>query len=282
MTPPDQATNIPINTILTWSTVGGANEYIVEYALNSGMSGAISNVTGSTNFGLSGLTAGTTYYWRAMAKNGSLTSDWSSIWSFTTTTPQGLEAPVLWTPVNNSQNVTRSPALYWYPVSGAAYYTLQYSTSTTFNPNTEYANIEVNNQQLSNLAAKTTYYWRVKAHNPPMESAWSTVWKFKTVNSGKFSIPEANEIAVEKASLSFNPNPFSTLAYFKLEVFETDLVSIDITDIFGRKTAVLINEFRNPGTYEFDFDASSIPAGVYYCHLIVGNEIQTLKMVVMK
>jgi hypothetical protein len=115
-----------------------------------------------------------------------------------------------------------------------------------------------------------------------MESAWSTVWKFKTVNSGKFSIPEANEIAVEKASLSFNPNPFSTLAYFKLEVFETDLVSIDITDIFGRKTAVLINEFRNPGTYEFDFDASSIPAGVYYCHLIVGNEIQTLKMVVMK
>jgi hypothetical protein len=281
VSPTDGQINVPANATVSWQQVTGANAYVILYSETSDFSSCLIISTNGLSYTLSGLKENIKYYWKVKGIFNYFSGPWSDIRSFNTAAFEAIP-PVLRSPIDRQMGVSVNPSFYWYTAVGCSYYNLEYSKNSSFSPSVTLNELYGTTKSITGLTPKTTYYWRMNAMYGDFPSPWSETWSFKTVNSGKFSIPEANEVAGENASLSFNPNPFSSLAHCSLEVFEQDIVSIDITDIFGRKIASLINEFRNPGTYEFDFDASSIPAGVYYCHLIVGNEIQTLKMVVMK
>jgi photosystem II stability/assembly factor-like uncharacterized protein len=192
-----------------------------------------------------------------------------------------LNPPTLLTPTNGSTNVILSPTLTWNSVSGATAYDLQYSTRPNFSNAKTISDITTTYKQISGISKKITYYWRVRAKNTSQTGNYSSAWKFKTSNSGMISAWD-EEIEIQAVNLKFYPNPFSNSTHFKLEVFYSEEIKIVVTDIFGRKISTLVNELHKPGIYEFDFDANNLSAGVYFCHLIVGDEIRTLQMVIMK
>ena len=59
-------------------------------------------------------------------------------------------------------------------------------------------------------------------------------------------------------------------------------VNLSVFDVLGRKVETLVNRPQNPGTYQVDFNASSLSNGVYYYRLTFGTFTKTMKMIVLK
>ena len=59
-------------------------------------------------------------------------------------------------------------------------------------------------------------------------------------------------------------------------------VQLKIYDVLGREIATLVNEKQSPGNYSVQFNASSLPSGIYFYTLRVGNFVATKKMILMK
>lgn len=89
--------------------------------------------------------------------------------------------------------------------------------------------------------------------------------------------------APQSFSLSQNyPNPFNPTTNIKFDVPKAGFIRLTVFDVLGKEIQKLVNEHLSPGTYNFDFDASHLPSGVYYYKLEVNNFIQTKKMVLIK
>ena len=55
-----------------------------------------------------------------------------------------------------------------------------------------------------------------------------------------------------------------------------------VYDILGRKVATLVNKAQKPGDYSVKFNASRLPAGIYFYRLQAGNFSASKKMVILK
>jgi hypothetical protein len=88
-----------------------------------------------------------------------------------------------------------------------------------------------------------------------------------------------------KFSLSQNyPNPFNPSTKIKYSIPKTSIVKLQIFDILGKEIAVLINEEKHPGEYEFNFDASlyNLPSGIYFYRLSAGSFSETKKLILIR
>ena len=59
-------------------------------------------------------------------------------------------------------------------------------------------------------------------------------------------------------------------------------MSLKVYDVLGREVKTLVDGKMESGGYEVDFDASSLPSGVYFYRLSTGEFVQAKKMVVNK
>jgi len=85
--PTNGATDQPISLTLDWNSVSNATSYDYQVSTNSSFSPLVeSGNTTSTQVNISGLSYGTTYYWRVRAVNSYGSSAWSSYRTFTTET----------------------------------------------------------------------------------------------------------------------------------------------------------------------------------------------------
>ncbi len=89
------------------------------------------------------------------------------------------------------------------------------------------------------------------------------------------------------------PNPFNPTTKIEFRIADFGFVSLKVFDILGNEIATLVNEEKQPGSYEVEFNTSSIkPAyrtgrhlpssGIYFYQLKAGNYIETKKMVFLK
>jgi len=84
-------------------------------------------------------------------------------------------------------------------------------------------------------------------------------------------------------SLSQNyPNPFNPTAKIKYSISELCFVTIKVFDVLGSEITTLVNEEKSVGRYEIEFNAKSLPSGIYIYRLQAGDFIETKKMVLMK
>jgi hypothetical protein len=83
--PEDGAAGLGSSPLLEWDPVDGAAGYSVQVASDKGFTSKVflGQVTDAQKQ-LSGLGAGSTYYWRVEAYTKGATSPWSEVWSFTT------------------------------------------------------------------------------------------------------------------------------------------------------------------------------------------------------
>ncbi|MFH1197250.1 MAG: right-handed parallel beta-helix repeat-containing protein [bacterium] len=81
------------------------------------------------------------------------------------------------------------------------------------------------------------------------------------------------------------PNPFNptTVISYTIPAVETPyMASVRIYDVLGNEITVLLNSYQSPGKYEIQFDGESLPSGIYFYQLRVGDFIQTKKMVLLQ
>ena len=93
---------------------------------------------------------------------------------------------------------------------------------------------------------------------------------------------ENEEIPTEYALDQNYPNPFNPSTTIKYALRERSLVELKIYDAIGREVIVMVNEEQSAGSYEFEFNATSLPSGTYFYKLQAGEFIETKKMVLMK
>ena len=85
-----------------------------------------------------------------------------------------------------------------------------------------------------------------------------------------------------KLELTNYPNPFSAITTIQFQTPSNTSVSLDVFDQTGKKLSTLINGVLSLGTHQVDFDASLLPAGLYFYQLKVGNYSTTRKMILKK
>lgn len=78
------------------------------------------------------------------------------------------------------------------------------------------------------------------------------------------------------------PNPFNPATKIAYSVGTASHVHLGVYNLLGQEIATLVNDARNPGSYEVDFSAANIPSGVYFYTLKAGSYSTTKKMVVLK
>ena len=98
---------------------------------------------------------------------------------------------------------------------------------------------------------------------------------------------EENPIASEFKLEQNYPNPFNPSTKIKFEIpgqarNDNVLVTLKVYDILGNEIATLVNEEKQPGGYEVEFDGRGLPSGIYFYQLKAGSLIQTKKMILLK
>ncbi len=93
------------------------------------------------------------------------------------------------------------------------------------------------------------------------------------------------------------PNPFNSTTKIRYSIASTPLslgeglgVRLIVYDILGNEIATLVNEKKEPGYYEVEFNAEQLSSGIYFYRLQSGNPststgqsyIQTKKMILLR
>ena len=99
---------------------------------------------------------------------------------------------------------------------------------------------------------------------------------------------ENSNIIPEEYNLSQNyPNPFNptTTISYSIPNIASSLnsnVTLKIYDLLGREVNTLVNEIKQPGSYQVQFDARELSSGIYFYTLNAGDFYQTKKLVLLK
>jgi PKD repeat protein len=97
------------------------------------------------------------------------------------------------------------------------------------------------------------------------------------------TVEEDLETIPSEFELSLNyPNPFNPSTKIKYAVPEESPVSIKVFDLTGREVATLVDEIKQPGSYELTFEAGKYASGVYIYQMISGDFVQVKKMSLLK
>jgi photosystem II stability/assembly factor-like uncharacterized protein len=78
------------------------------------------------------------------------------------------------------------------------------------------------------------------------------------------------------------PNPFNPSTTIKFDLPVSGFVKLKIYDMLGREVTTLANEHRNAGTYEINYNASSLSSGIYFYKLEYENKSEVRKFMLVK
>jgi len=110
---------------------------------------------------------------------------------------------------------------------------------------------------------------------------------YRTTNGGHGGIVSVEEnrsnFIISNFILEQNyPNPFNPTTTIKYQIPELSFVTIKIYDVLGNEITTLVHEGKPTGSYEVEFNATTLPSGVYFYQLKAGSFIQTKKMILIK
>lgn len=93
---------------------------------------------------------------------------------------------------------------------------------------------------------------------------------------------EERILPTEYALMQNYPNPFNPTTSINYSIPKASSVSLKVYDIIGNEVATLVNEFKNPGNYLVQFDASKLSSGVYFYRIQADYFTSTKKLLLLK
>jgi hypothetical protein len=86
----------------------------------------------------------------------------------------------------------------------------------------------------------------------------------------------------EEFLLNNYPNPFNPQTTIRFYIPERSFIKLRVFDMLGNEVRMLLNEEKDIGYHEINFDGSGLPSGVYFYTLQTPKFIQTKKMVLLR
>jgi len=141
-----------------------------------------------------------------------------------------------------------------------------------------------NSWTINNLNSGQTYYWSVQAVDNTFSGSNFASEKILVVTSID---GELMQVLPKEFNLEQNyPNPFNPSTKISWQSPVSGWQTLKVYDVLGREVATLVDEFRNAGNYDVEFNpVSNIrhPAsGVYFYQLKAGEFVATKKMMILK
>lgn len=120
--------------------------------------------------------------------------------------------------------------------------------------------------------------------NPTRESAFSNEVQARVPGDPpqKIGFGNSSEMVYNYELGQNYPNPFNPSTVINYQIKDKGFVSLKIYDMLGKEIAELVNETQESGEYSVNFNASSLPSGVYIYSLRVNDFVQNHKMTLLK
>ena len=100
--------------------------------------------------------------------------------------------------------------------------------------------------------------------------------EIEELDSEKNKIPTTYELSQNY------PNPFNPSTKISWQSPVGSHQTLKIYDILGNEVATLVDEYREAGRYEVDYDASGLASGIYLYRIQAGSFVETKKMIFIK
>jgi hypothetical protein len=97
-----------------------------------------------------------------------------------------------------------------------------------------------------------------------------------------FSVHALTTIPTEFKLLQNYPNPFNPRTTIQYVIPQKSSVTVTVYDMLGKEVAKLVDEEKVPGTYEVQFDGSTLSSGVYFYRMHAGAYMETKKIMLIK
>ena len=78
------------------------------------------------------------------------------------------------------------------------------------------------------------------------------------------------------------PNPFNPATNIRFRIAESGMVTLKVYDVLGREVSTLVEGYKSAGEYKIEFNALSLPSGVYFYRIQAGDFIDTKKLILLK
>ncbi|MBK8982078.1 MAG: T9SS type A sorting domain-containing protein [Ignavibacteria bacterium] len=138
-------------------------------------------------------------------------------------------------------------------------------------------------------SAGSSWYRQTTNISNPSVSAFDslTAWAggsgiIHTTNGGLTAIESNTEILSNFILYQNFPNPFNPGTVIRYSLIKNLNVNLVVYDALGKKVETLVNQKQNAGSYDIEFDGSSLPGGVYFYKLSSENFTETKKMILTK
>lgn len=108
----------------------------------------------------------------------------------------------------------------------------------------------------------------------------SEIQNIETFEQTTFSSNLSPEESLFKAKNYPNPfNPSTTISY---TLQEATHVSLTVYDRLGREVQALVNDNKSSGTHTVEFNADSLPSGIYFYRIKTPAHTEVMKMILAK
>lgn len=186
--------------------------------------------------------------------------------------------PIIYKRQKDSVGISAQPVLRWHLSAGGDLYQIQVSTDPTFSNIIRDTTKDVIFWKVQpELPSSDNYYYRVRARNSNGYSEWTT--------SGGIivDVKGDSEFRPLQFDLSQNyPNPFNPVTKIQYTIPSTQFVTLKVYDLLGREISTLVNEIKQPGMYEVNFNGNELTSGIYFYRIQAGTFIETKKLILLR
>ena len=124
-------------------------------------------------------------------------------------------------------------------------------------------------------------------YSDDLTSSGNYSYRLKQIDyDGSFEYSKIVEVDVEPVAefkLDQNyPNPFNPSTIISYSVAKKSNVLLSVYNILGEQVATLVNDIKEAGSYQVQFNASNLTSGVYIVKMTAGSFTETMKMNLLK
>ncbi|HEX9973850.1 MAG TPA: T9SS type A sorting domain-containing protein, partial [bacterium] len=127
---------------------------------------------------------------------------------------------------------------------------------------------------------------RLKDNHTPAESIQ---FSHVSLNEGSIHVTVNGQPLIDKAKIPNQyalkqnfPNPFNPVTSIAFDLPEQTKVSITVYDILGREVASLVEKVMPAGSHTIQYDAATLPSGVYFYQIKTNDFTSIKKMILLK
>ncbi|MFH1195795.1 MAG: GEVED domain-containing protein [bacterium] len=126
-----------------------------------------------------------------------------------------------------------------------------------------------------------------KDYDYDYEQDYELQYRLKQIDiDGSFSYSDIVEVTLNEQPSTFElfqnyPNPFNPTTVISYQLPVVSKVQIKVYDILGNEVETLVNETKEPGIYQVEFDGSNLSSGIYFYKLQTGNGLNIIKKLVL-